>query len=112
MPKPSEDKGNPEDVVQARRRVGYGTATLQMTEFPQPGLGPCDCHPLSEANGWAYTIHEGDVLTMRRREVVGYVAEDGTWNAGRADFDLVEDEPKGKKAAQPPAEVSGAESHD
>ena len=111
MPDPKAYKGSPDDVVQARRRVGYGAVTLQLTEFPQPHIGPCDCHPLSEATGWAYAVHEGDLVTMRRREVQGFFDDDGAWNAGRVDFELVEDAPKASKKVA--TEVSSdAESHD
>lgn len=109
---PKDYQGKPDDVVQARRRVGFGTVTLQLTEFPQPGIGPCECHPLNEATGWAYAVHEGDVLVMRRREVVGFFDDDGHWNAGRADFELVDETPKASKKAAVAAEVSNAEPDD
>lgn len=86
-PDPAEYVGSPDDMVKARRRAGFGWALIRESEFDQ-NIPLCECHP-----GEYGVVHEGDIVYMRRSEVQGYWREeDGVWNAGRVDFEVVPDE--------------------
>lgn len=111
MPAPTsieEYAGSPDDIVFARRVAGTGAVFVEPSELI-PGMPECDCHrPDAERPGQNLpVIHEGDVVKMRRAEVVGYFRDtpDGpVWNEGRSDFELVEEPRKAARRAKADAQ--------